>query len=132
MHFNYFEYNPHPQGKNVGDCVKRAFTRATGMDYMEVQRELNRLKKELGEPHFNSDKVWRTFLARHHFVKHSFPAVAGESRMTVAKLAEESDFNDVWVCRCARHLVCVTQNGYWDTWDSGDKCVYTAFKLIKK
>lgn len=37
--------NLHPKGKRVGDCVKRAIAGAENRDYMEVQRELNRLKK---------------------------------------------------------------------------------------
>lgn len=30
----YQYFNAHPKGKRVGDCVKRAITKATGMDYM--------------------------------------------------------------------------------------------------
>ena len=40
--------NLHPQGKLVGDCAKRAIAAVENRDYMEVQRELNRLKKETG------------------------------------------------------------------------------------
>jgi len=43
----YKRYNPYPNGSHTvtDDCVKRALTVTTGMDYMEVQRELNRYKK---------------------------------------------------------------------------------------
>lgn len=44
-----FQYlNLHPKGKNVGDCVKRAFALLTGESYHEVSLALNRLKKETG------------------------------------------------------------------------------------
>ena len=45
----YQYYNAHPKGLLVGDCVKRAITVATQMDYMEVQRALNRHKKVTDE-----------------------------------------------------------------------------------
>lgn len=128
----YIFYNPHPEQKLVGDCVKRAFTKATGKDYRQVKIELNRLKKELGQPHFNSDMVWREYLRRNNFTEHKFPAVKGQSRMTVCKLAESTlRTGDVYVCHCAKHLVCVADGDWYDTWDSGDKCVYSAFKLEK-
>lgn len=44
-----FKYlNLHPKGKNVGDCVKRAFALLTGESYHKVSLALNRLKKETG------------------------------------------------------------------------------------
>lgn len=122
-------FNPHPQQKLVGDCVKRAIVKATGMPYKEVQRELNRIKREIGADAFNSDRVWRKFLIDRNFVKISYPAVAGQKRMTVRKLAETSNKSDVYVCQCAKHLVCVTNGHYYDTWDCGEKCVYLAYKL---
>ena len=48
--------NLHPKGKIVGDCVKRAIVGAENRDYMEVQRELNRLKKETHCDCFNNRK----------------------------------------------------------------------------
>ena len=126
----YFEYyNPHPQGKLVGDCVKRALTKATGNDYISIQKELNKIKRRLNQSHFNDEKVWKEFLQEHKFVKHSFPAVRRKKRMTVNELTRKSTPSDVWVCRCAGHLVCIQNRKYWDTWDCGKKCVYTAYKL---
>ncbi len=127
----YEFYNPHPQQLNVGDCVKRAFTKATGKDYHTVQIELNRLKRELNQPRFNSDKVWREYLIRNGFKYYSFPAVAGQKRVTVSSLADSSGDNDVWVCRCAGHVVCIKERNYYDSWNSGEKCVYGAYKLEK-
>lgn len=130
MNIRYQFYNPHPQQKLVGDCVKRALVKATGNSYRDVQIELNRIKRELGEKCYTRDRVWREYLKRHNFLKVSYPAVAGKKRMNVERMAEENNYNDVYVCQCAHHLVCVTNNKYWDTWDSGEKCVYIAYKKI--
>lgn len=91
---------------------------------------MNRLKKTLGCDKFNDDKVWRVYAEQHGFIKQSFPAEKGKPRMSVKRLAEESKPNEVYICHCAGHLVTITQNKYWDTWDSGDKCVYTAYKKV--
>lgn len=127
----YHFYNPNPRGCRVADCVKRCLTKATGMDYMEVQRELNRIKRELGVKDYTHKSVYQTFVKVRGYKKISFPAERGESRMTVSKLAEAQAFGDYEgyniICNCAHHLVCVSNGEYWDTWDSGDKCVYNAY-----
>lgn len=111
----FFEYyNPHPKKKIVGDCVKRACVKATGIPYLDVQKELNRIKREIGADAFNSDRVWKKFLSDKGFIKISYPAVAGQKRMTVRKLAEQSGVNEVYVCQCANHLVCVTSKHYYE------------------
>ena len=73
--------NLHPKGKIVGDCVKRAIAGAENRDYMEVQRELNRLKKETHCDCFNNRKNITAYMQKHGYIKLSFPAVKGEPRM---------------------------------------------------
>lgn len=51
----YKYYNANPRGISTTDCVKRAISAATGMDYKKVQTELNRYKKITGAKTFNSD-----------------------------------------------------------------------------
>ena len=58
----YIYSNPHPKGKRVGDCVKRAIVLATGLDYMEVQRQLNAHKKVTGASVYNDNKNWKSFV----------------------------------------------------------------------
>ena len=74
----YQYFNTHPKGKRVGDCVKRAITKATGMDYMEVQRQLNRYKKVTGASAYNTDYNPHKYVENVlHGEKLSFPAKAG-------------------------------------------------------
>src|SRR5690554_691246 len=106
---SYQYTNPHPKGKRVGDCVKRAFTLATGQDYMEVQRELNALKKKTNSPKFNSNKNWREFIKLRGWEKMTFPAVKGQPRMNGWSFIEKFP-KGTYVLRMARHLVTV-KNG---------------------
>ena len=86
----YQYFNAHPKGKRVGDCVKRAITKATGMDYMEVQRQLNRYKKVTGASSYNTDYNPHKYVENVlHGEKLSFPAKAGEKRMTAGTFSEK-------------------------------------------
>jgi len=55
----FVKTNPHPQGKLVGDCVKRAITIASEINYHDVAIMLNRFKKESGGSKFNSNENWK-------------------------------------------------------------------------
>jgi hypothetical protein len=58
-------YNPHPKGIKTGDCVVRAISTATGKDYLECRRELNRLKKEIGEKSYKTLPFLKKYLSRY-------------------------------------------------------------------
>ena len=130
---NFEFYNPNPGNKLVPDCVKRCLTKATGEDYGSIQRQLNAIHREFHTTNYRDRKVWLAFIERHRYQKLSFPAERGKFRITVADLAKQQAANVNGlanyriICRCAKHLVCVAEGKYWDTWDSGDCCVYTSW-----
>ena len=122
--------NPHPQGKRVGDCVKRAITIASGKDYRDVKNELNRYKKKTGaevfnEWHKNVEPYIKETLGG---VKMSFPAVRGEPRMNGERFCIKYP-KGTYILQMARHVVCCIDGCLYDTWDCSDKCVYTAYKI---
>ena len=51
---SFEKYNNHPKALKTNDCVVRAISKAFDREYLEVRRELNRIKREEG---FNSYKV---------------------------------------------------------------------------
>lgn len=125
----YQYYNAHPKGLLVGDCVKRSITVAAQMDYMEVQRELNRHKKVTGAKSFNSD------YNPHHYVENvlrarklSFPAVKGEKRMNGERFCKTYP-KGRYILNMAGHWSCCVDGVIYDTWDCSEKCVYTAYEL---
>lgn len=120
--------NPHPDGKRVRDCVKRAICLAEGRDYRDVKNELNRLKREIGAEKFNSNNNWKTYIDRKGYNKISFPAVTGESRMNGHKFAETHPTGS-YILRMAGHLSSCVDGVILDTWDCRDKCVYNAYKV---
>lgn len=126
-HFIY--NNPHPKGKKVGDCVKRAITIATGKDYMDVQRELNKLKKTTGCQKFNDTKNFKYYLEKILLCpKLSFPAEKGKGRMNGLLFAIKHP-TGTFVLRMAGHICCCKDGVINDTWDCLEKCVYNAWEV---
>ena len=121
-------YNPHPKGKIVGDCVKRAICKTTGIDYMEVQRTLNRLKRELGAAEFNDKQVTDEFVKRNGFTILSFPAKKGQPRMNGERFCGAYPIGS-YILQMAGHWAACVDGVIYDTWDCSEKCVYRAFKV---
>ena len=126
MSFVY--YNAHPKGKLVGDCVKRSICKTTGIDYMEVQRTLNRLKRELGAEEFNDRKVLDEFIKRNGFLILSFPAKKGQVRMNGERFCLAYPKGS-YILQMAGHWSACVDGVIYDTWDCSEKCVYRAFKV---
>ena len=129
----YKYFNAHPKGLLVGDCVKRAITMAAEMDYMDVQRELNRYKRITGARAFNTDYNPHKYVENVLQAKKlSFPAVKGQSRMNGRKFCESYP-QGRYILNMAGHWSCCVDGVIYDTWDCSDKCVYTAYELrVKK
>lgn len=125
----YQYFNAHHKGKRVGDCVKRAITKATGMDYMEVQRQLNRYKKVTGASSYNTDYNPHKYVENVlHGEKLSFPAKAGQKRMTAGTFSEKYP-QGKYILNMAKHWSCCVDGIIYDTWDCTEKCVYTAYRV---
>ena len=121
--------NVHPQGKLVGDCVKRAITKATGMDYHEVQLELNRHKKVTGAKTFNEDKNWKSYVANVLDGKWiSFPAHKGLARMNGERFCKAFPKGN-YILSMAGHLSCCVDGVIYDTWDPSSRCVYGCYEI---
>lgn len=121
--------NVHPKGLRVGDCVKRAITTSTGMDYMEVQKELNRYKKVSGCEKFNESKNWKGYVENVlKGKKLSFQAVKGQPRMNGERFCEAYPKGH-YILNMAGHLSCCVNGVIYDTWDCSDKCVYNAWEI---
>lgn len=127
-----FKYlNVHPKKKIVGDCVKRAITKVTDMDYMQVSRELNRYKKVTGSNKFNTSVNSNAYVQDVlNMKKISFPASKGEARMNGRTFCEQYP-KGRYILRMAKHWTACVDGVIYDTWDCSEKCVYFAFEFKK-
>lgn len=125
----YVFLNVHPKGKFVGDCVKRAITLAAQMDYMEVQRQLNRYKKVTGAGSYNDKANCYPFVEKVlGGRKISFPAVKGKPRMNGERFCEAYP-EGRYILSMAGHWSCCVDGVIYDIWDCSDKCVYQAWEI---
>ena len=124
----YVFSNPHPDGKLVSDCVKRAICLASGMDYKETCRLLKRNKREIAEKDFYTKKCCDEYVKRFGWKKLSFPAEKGKSRMNGQRFAEQHP-TGVYILNMAKHWSCCKDGVIYDTWDCKENCVYTAFEV---
>lgn len=125
----FIEQNVHPQGKIVGDCVKRAITKAAMMDYNEVKRELNRYKKISKAKAFNDIKNCEGYVENVLKAKKiGFPATAGKPRMNGVRFMDSHPVGR-YILRMAKHWTACVDGDIYDTWDCTEKCVYKAWKL---
>lgn len=122
----FLNYNPNPKGNtNAGDCVIRAICRATGMSWDEVYKGLCNIGFMMKvQP--DMKEVWKAFLEMEGFVQVKLPIEKGKSRPRVATYQNQG----VSILRVAHHLVCMVDNEYFDTWDCGNKCIYTVYRRI--
>ena len=125
----YKYLNVHPKNLLVRDCVKRAITLTTGMDYMEVQRQLNRFKKITGAKAFNSDRNCDKYVEQVLKAKKIiFPAIKGQPRMNGEMFCELFPKGS-YILRMAGHWSACVDGVIYDTWDCSEKCVYNAWEI---
>lgn len=120
--------NPHPEKKNVTDCVVRAITIAVDGDYLEVRRHLNRVKKELKESSYKNKKFIDKYAKLNGWNKISFPAIKGVPRLRGKDFVKQYP-KGTYILKLAGYIVTVVDGVYLDTWDSTEKMIYKAWEV---
>lgn len=123
-------YNPNPsKATKVNDCVVRALSLATDTDWLETYDHLNQLGRLLYRMP-NEQDTYSTFLMSSGFRRVTISAPQkGSKRITVHQFAAAHPTGS-YVLRLSHHLVTVKNGLYHDTWDCGDKAVYTYWEKI--
>lgn len=118
--FNYINVNP--DLIDIGDCVVRAITLASGLDYDEVEDKLYYTAKLLDCP--ERCVCCYSFLLDNVFY---YEPVDCEG-MTVNGFAYCYN-NGTYLVRMDGHLTCVIDGEIWDTWDCSNEIVTTAWRV---
>lgn len=108
-------YNNNPNGETREDCVTRAITLASGLDYFDVARKL-KLTAELME----CEKLCvccYDFLIEKVLL---FPKVEIERGMTVGDFAEQHP-RGIYLLRMEQHITTLIDGKLYDLWDSSDR-----------
>ncbi len=114
---SYAYYNPNPSGRSVGDCAVRAVSKALDQTWEETYVGLALTGFSCGDLP-NADSVWGKYLRQHGFSRHWIPDICPDC-YTVSDFAAEHPQGTFILSMPGRHVLCV-QDGKWhDSWDSG-------------
>ena len=114
----FVEFNPNPSGSNVGDCVIRALSLATGSDWDSTYLELANLGFEMRDMP-SANHVWGEFLRRHGFKRYAIPDTC-PSCYTVKDFCADHP-QGLYVLGTGSHVVTALNGSYYDSWDSGNE-----------
>ena len=107
---------------NLGDCVPRALTLATNIDYTSVWQELCEIAKFTGR-YPNEKETYETFLFKYNFVKHKTPRDKNKKLISIMKW----NFKGEAVVSTSSHLVFVRKGIVYDTWDCRTSKIYSYY-----
>lgn len=111
----YRHYNPHPYGRNVGDCTVRAIAKATGRDWGETYLALC-VQGYIDCDMPSANSVWGNYLRGLGYRRHIVPDTCPNC-YTVADFAQEHP-KGTYIVALSGHVVCVEDGMIWDSWDS--------------
>lgn len=114
----YVFYNPNPAGKNVGDCVIRAISKAMDWDWEKTYSEIT-LQGYIMSDMPSANKVWGALLKNHGFKKYILPDTCPDCYSIQEFCADRP--KGTYVIATGSHVVAVENGNYYDTWDSGDE-----------
>lgn len=130
-------YNANTRDSNVGDCVKRSLSVAFRMDYDEVSRELNKIKRDIGGSAFNNLRVVDQFLGRRNIT--TWTMMPAGVRPTVEVFADEHSIGTFLLLSgnpkeaqfrgITNHMVCIVDGVIYDSWDSRNEVVVRFVKV---
>jgi len=97
---------------DLGDCVVRALTLATNLNYTLVWHQLCDIAKLTGR-YPNEKETYELFLAKHGWIKQRTPRDKNKKLISLNKW----DFKKQAVITFSSHLVYINKKTVFDTWD---------------
>lgn len=120
--YKYFQPNKLDTKDNRGDCVVRALVKATGRDWVDVFDGLVSYARDY-QCMPNDKLCYESYLQELGFTYTGISNKKGSKRPTVDRFSKDHK-SGTFVLVVANHLVCAVDGMYYDTWDSGEKCMY--------
>ena len=108
-------YNPNPLGKNVGDCVIRALTKALDMSWEQVYSDLGSWGFVMADMP-SSNAVWGAYLRHKGWKKRLLPDECPDC-FTIGDFAERYA-EGTYIVGTGSHVVTIQDGTIYDSWDS--------------
>ena len=122
MRYKYYQPNRKDLKDKYGDCVIRALTKLLDKDWMQVFDDLLPYAREL-QCMPNGKSCYSRYLTDHGYVYHGISNKKGSKRPTVDSFSRTHK-NGRYFLNVAKHCVACIDGKYYDTWDSGECCIY--------
>lgn len=130
--FVYYQPNSKDVKDQYGDCQIRALSKALGITWLEAFDLTIPICREVQTYTIfgGSCKVGKDNLAKLGFEYHGVSNKRGAKRPTVDSFAKDHPTGS-YILKVAHHVVACVDGKYYDTWDSGECCMYGYYaKLI--
>jgi hypothetical protein len=116
----FVKHNENPKGREIGDCVIRALSKATGKSWDEVYDELYVIGKKKKRM-MNDPKVYKVFLENNNFTLS--PARRNEcgKMISVEEFSRNVDVDTMYVIHTRKHLTVVFNGDIYDTWNTSSQ-----------
>lgn len=111
-------YNPNPHGRETGDCVIRAVSKAMGQDWGLTYLDLSLQGYLMGTVLTNND-VWGAYLRGNGYVREMVADGCAECG-TIRDFCKAYP-KGTYVVGTGSHAVAVIDGEYHDAWDSGNE-----------
>ena len=117
----YRYYNCNPLRRFTDDCVVRAVSSSTGMEWDETMRELAESAIKTGYM-LNTPENYGRYLEERGYVKQKQPVHKDGTKVKFHEFVKVFDGHAV--AHCGRgHVTYVADNYVWDIWDVSDEIV---------
>lgn len=127
--YKYYQPNKKDLKDRQGDCVVRALTKVMNKTWLEVFNELIPYAIEI-QCMPNSKTCYESYLKDNGFEYHGISNRKGSKRPTVESFTKEHKTGTFFL-NVANHVVSVVDGIYYDTWDSGQCCLYGYYEKEK-
>lgn len=116
----FIQFNANPKDRNVGDCVIRALSKATGKSWEEVYDDLyvigRKKKRMMNDPH-----TYKEFLKNNNFTIQPAERDFNGKVLLVEEFADQiSKFQKdrIFIIHTRKHLTVVINGDIYDTWNT--------------
>lgn len=114
----YIEFNPNPAGRNTGDCVIRAISKAMGLSWDDAFFAIMSqafMMKDMP----SSNAVWGSYLKSNGYKRKTIPDYCPDC-YTIKDFCDDH-FTGTYLVATGTHVVCCKDGDYYDSWDSGNE-----------
>lgn len=111
-------YNPNPKQLLIGDCVIRAISKLTGMDWVDTYMEVVAQGLAMHDMP-SSNEVWGAYLYERGYRREVIPNTCPDC-YTVKDFCEDYP-EGKYLLATGTHVIAVEDGVYYDTWDSGNE-----------